>query len=350
MKQKRTWRGPLLLGWQEKNQPGENGKYSNKHVKEWHCEKMMHHDAKKMNPGTVFFLLSVTAFLWGGNAVAVKKVLTELSPMVITVLRFAVFSSILLLIAWYREGRNCLPKLHQIPTLAFMGFCSTVLNNGAQFSGLQYSTAINCVVITSFVPALTGVLAALILRERMNGKQWLGVAISTVGVLVITSGGSWAKLAGLSLNWGDILFLVSGLGWALYSIAGRRMMREMSPLKTTGWTGAFGTVMMLGLCLAQGFDGNIHLTGANWLWFGYICLGSGLVAFTLWNIGVDAVGPNTASLFINLIPLAGILLSVLLLGESVSWFHGAGAVFIIGGVGLATQSGQVGQRTKLAVK
>ena len=311
---------------------------------------MMHLKPEKMSPGTVFFLLSVTAFLWGGNAVAVKKVLTELSPLVITLLRFAVFSSILLLIAWYREGRSCLPEWRQMPTLVFMGFCSTVLNNGAQFSGLQYSTAINCVVITSFVPALTGVLAALILKERMNGRQWLGVMISVTGVLVITSGGSWATLAGLRLNWGDVLFLLSGLGWALYSIAGRRVMRHMSPLSTTGWTGAFGTVMVLGLCLAQGFDGSIPLTGANWLWFGYICLGSGLVAFTLWNIGVDAVGPNTASLFINLIPLAGILLSVLLLGESMRWFHGAGAVFIIGGVGLATRSGQVGQRTNLDLK
>ncbi len=299
----------------------------------------MYNNKQKMSPIRVFFLLTVTAFLWGGNAVAVKKVLTDISPLVITLLRFAVFSSILLLVAWYREGRGFLPKSHQLPTLVFMGFCSTVLNNGAQFSGLLYSTAINCVVITSFVPVLTGVLAALILKERMNGKQWLGVAVSTGGVLVITSGGSWAKLAGLSLNWGDILFLVSGLGWALYSIVGRRIMQEMSPLNTTAWAGAFGTVMMLGLCLAQGFDGRIQLTGTNWLWFGYICLGSGLVAFTLWNIGVDAVGPNKASLFINLIPLAGILFSVLLLGENVGWFHGAGAVFIIGGVALATRPG-----------
>ncbi len=317
---------------------------------EGNCEKMSRHDPEKMSPGKVFFLLTITAFLWGGNAVAVKKVLTDLSPLVITLLRFAVFSSILLLVAWYREGRKFLPKSHQLPTLVFMGFCSTVLNNGAQFSGLLYSTAINCVVITAFVPAITGVLAALILKERMNAKQWLGVAISAAGVLVITSGGSWDKLAGLRLNWGDVLFLISGLGWALYSIAGRRIMRDMSPLNTTGWTGAFGTVMMLGLCLVQGFDGRIQLTGANWLWFGYICLGSGLVAFTLWNIGVDVVGPNTASLFINLIPLAGILLSVLLLGESVGWFHGAGAVFIIGGVALATRSGQVEPRVGLGVK
>ena len=69
-----------------------------------------------------------------------------------------------------------------------------------------------------------------------------------------------------------------------------------------------------------------------------MCLGSGLVAFTLWNIGVDAVGPNKASLFVNLIPLFGIIFSVLILGEIPGWFHGAGAALIIWGVWRATRS------------
>jgi drug/metabolite transporter (DMT)-like permease len=141
------------------------------------------------------------------------------------------------------------------------------------------------------------------------------------------------------LNWGDILFLISCLGWSLYSIVGRRIMKELSPMNTTAWAGFFGTILMLCLCLEQGFDESIPLTGINRFWFAYICLGSGLVAFTLWNIGVDAVGPNRASFFINLIPLSGILFSILLLGESIGWFHGFGAVLIIGGVGLATRNG-----------
>ncbi len=290
----------------------------------------------------VFLLLTLTAFLWGGNAVAVKKVLTELSPFVLTLLRFAVFSSILLAAAWYREGKRSIPRLRQLPTLVFMGLCSTVLNNGVQFTGLLYSTAINCVVITAFGPVITGVLAAVMLNERMNGGQWSGVAISTMGVLVIASGGSWARLAELRLNWGDVLFLASCAGWSLYSIIGRRIMKELSPMTTTAWAGIFGTLMMWILCLAQGFDGSVPLTGANWGWFAYICIGSGLVAFTLWNVGVKAVGPNKASFFINLIPLSGILFSVVLLGESVGWFHGLGATLIIGGVGLATRSGRSG--------
>ena len=293
---------------------------------------------KKMSQGKVFGLLTLTAFLWGGNAAAVKKVLTELSPFVVTMLRFAVFSSLLLLAAWCREGRRCIPQVRQLPTLLLMGLCSTVLNNGVQFTGLLYSSAINCVVITAFGPAITGVLAALMLNERMNGRQWMGVAISTAGVLVITSGGSWERFAGLSLNWGDVLFLLSCFGWSIYSIIGRRIMKEMSPMTTTAWAGAFGTLMMLVLCLTQGFDGSVPLSGTNWIWFAYICLGSGLVAFTLWNVGVHEVGPNKASFFINLIPLFGILFSVLMLGESVGWFHGGGAILIIGGVVLATRS------------
>ena len=65
---------------------------------------------KKYSPAQVFGLLTFTAFLWGGNAVAVKKVLTEISPFLLTMLRFAVFSSILLLAVGYQEGRRFLPQ------------------------------------------------------------------------------------------------------------------------------------------------------------------------------------------------------------------------------------------------
>ena len=290
------------------------------------------------NSARMIVLLTFTALLWGGNAVAAKKVLTEISPFVVTMLRFAVFSCILLLASWYREGRRFLPLKRQIPTLFFMGLCGTVINNGVQFTGLIYSTAINCVVITAFGPAITGALAALLLNERLTPRQWTGVAISSTGVIVIASGGSWARLAGLTFNWGDALFLFACLGWSLYSILGRRVMNELSPMTTTAWAGLFGTLQMLVLCLLQGFDGSIPLTGQNWAWFAYMCIGSGLVAFTLWNVGVAAIGPNRASLFINLIPLFGILFSVLLLGEAVGWFHGAAALLIISGVGLATRS------------
>ena len=291
-----------------------------------------------MSHGKVYFLLVVTAFLWGGNAVAAKKVLTEISPVVLTMLRFAVFSAILMIAAWFREGRRSIPAKRYLLTLLLMGLSSTVLNNGLQFTGLVYSTAINCVVITAFGPAITGVLASVVLDERLNSRQWVGVAISAVGVVLIASGGSWMRLFGLSFNWGDILFLWACVGWSVYSIAGRRIMKEFSPLSTTAWAGGFGTLMMLVIALLQGFDGNIPVTGANWGWLAYMCFGSGLVAFTLWNIGVEAIGPNKASVFINLIPLFGILFSVLLLDEKLGWFHGMGAIWIIGGVWLATRS------------
>ena len=87
-----------------------------------------------MSQTKVFALLTLTAFLWGGNAVAVKKVLTEISPFVVTMLRFAVFSAILVAVAWYREGRRSLPRFRQMPTLLLMGLCSTLLNNGVQFT------------------------------------------------------------------------------------------------------------------------------------------------------------------------------------------------------------------------
>ena len=71
--------------------------------------------------------------------------------------------------------------------------------------------------------------------------------------------------------------------------------------------------------------------------YAHMIAGSGILAFNWWNVGVAAVGPNQASVFLNVIPLAGIVLSVMLLHENIGWRECVGGAGILLGVYLTAR-------------
>ncbi|MCM0760412.1 MULTISPECIES: DMT family transporter [Sporomusa] len=285
----------------------------------------------------MYFFLVLTAVLWGGNPVAVKSVLGEITPIMTVLIRYIGISAILLSIMFIKEGRHALPPKHQILPLILMGITGIVLNNGLQFIGLQYSTVVNCSLVAATTPAITAILAVLFLKETMNKKQWLGIFISLLGVVYLVAHGSMEIIKNLSFNKGDLLFLVSQASWAVYTLLGRRVMEDVSPMGVTAWAGFSGAIFMGIAALYEGVAAPSRLSYDTLLSLSYMIIGSGILAMNWWNTGVRVVGANRAAIFTNIIPLAAMALSVVLLHEHVGWHEIAGGIWIIFGVYLTTK-------------
>lgn len=288
-----------------------------------------------------YFLLVLAAILWGAQPVVVKAVLKELSPIMITFIRYIGISAILLIILYLDKDKNVLPPARHFSTLVLMGITGITLNNVLQFSGLQYSTAINCTLVSATTPALTAVMTAIFLKEQLHAVQWVGIIISFLGVLSLVAHGSMQVITSLSFNYGDILFFVSQVCWAIYSILGRKVMAEISPMATTAWAGLAGAVFTGILALWYGTDMSIHITSAGILSMVYMTIGGGVLAMTWWNRGVKMVGPSRAAIFINIMPLVGMIFAVIFLGESLGWREIIGGLWIVFGVYLTTQEHQL---------
>lgn len=302
-----------------------------------------------MQPSTkkVYCLLILTAVLWGGNAIAVKSILNEISPAMLILVRFAGISLILLTIIFFREGTKGWPSRQHIPALILMGFTGTVLNNGLQFTGLQYSTAINCTLISTLTPAMTALLTGIFLHEHMRKQQWLGIGVSFLGTLFLIAHGSWDNLQKLTFNQGDLLFVVAQFSWVFYSMLGQKVMEDMTPLATTAWASFTGTLLMGVVILYEGIGAPVHLSYMGWFSMVYMIIGSGVVAFIWYNVGVSVVGSNHAAIFMNIIPLAGMSLAVILLHENLGWQEIVGGLWIMLGVYITTHQTQV-NKTHLA--
>ena len=115
----------------------------------------------KINFNKTYILLLMAAILWGAQPVVVKGIIKELSPIMITFYRYIGISAILLIILFINNGKIVLPRRQHVFVLLIMGLSGIALNNIFQFSGLQYSTAIKCTLVSATTPAITAVLAAI---------------------------------------------------------------------------------------------------------------------------------------------------------------------------------------------
>lgn len=284
-----------------------------------------------------YCLLIITAIIWGAQPVLVKLTVQEITPVTITSVRYFLLSATLFIIMFAKGETVFLPSKNCYIPLMFMGFSGILINNVTQFSGLQYSTVTNATLISCTTPAMTACLAAIFLRERLIPLQWLGIITSLSGATYLISHGSLATIINISFNFGDILFFISQLGWAIYSLISIRVMREMTVLATTAWAGLIGAIFtsIYGLFTGTLFYTTISTTAL--LSMVYIIWGGGVLCMLFWNISVKATGASRAAIFLNIMPIIGIICGVILLNEEIRFQEVFGAIAILSGVYLTTQ-------------
>jgi drug/metabolite transporter (DMT)-like permease len=199
-------------------------------------------------------------------------------------------------------------------------------------NGLAITTATNSALILAGMPTVVTVAGGLLGLERTTGRERLGLAIATLGVVaVVTSRGGSAHTPG-QLR-GDLLMVAAVLCWASYTLGLRVLKGKLSALSLTTWTLITGTP---GLVLA-GLPGLIRqdwstVSRAGWTAMAYSTLLSLVAAYVLWNRGVEKLGPARAVMFSLLTPFVATLIAMAILHERPTPVHAAGGLLIIAGV------------------
>ena len=276
-------------------------------------------------------LVAVPA-IWGGTFVGGKVVVGSLSPLMGSFARYVVACAALLVAAFVLErGLPRLTRAQFLGTLALgaLGVFAYNLFFMGAFGRLPASRA---ALIIALNPVITITISALALGDRLRPRRWVGVAIALIGVWIVVSHGEVSHLASVGLGWGELFMLCAVTSWALYTVIGRQVLAGLSPLAATNYAALWGT-LLLGLVAAPHF-GELRAEQfparvvVSLLYLGI--LGTAL-AFVWYYISVKKLGTAVSSIFTNLVPVFGVAISVLLLGEPLlaSMLVG-GAVAIVG--------------------
>ena len=166
-------------------------------------------------------LLLFAALCWAGNSVAARLAIGEVSPMTLVFARWLVIGGVLA-IAIPGQVRAHLPTLwaHRWYVLGLAGLGLTGFN-ALLYLAAHSTTAINIVLLQSCVPALV-LVGALARGDKITGMQFLGIAITLLGVIVVATHGDLSRLRDLSFNRGDLLMMTGCLGGAWYNLSLRK--------------------------------------------------------------------------------------------------------------------------------
>lgn len=285
-------------------------------------------------------LLIVT--LWASYPATAKAALRDFPPFFLVTVRCAIASAFLVLLL-LRSGAGTVRDLTPAALRAFLilALAGIVGSTQLTYVAIHYTTAANAAILQAVTPVMVVLGARLYLGERLSGRQWLGVAVSTLGVLAVVTDGRLAGLRVRDLRAGDFLAVLALAGWAAYTVYGKRVLSVHSPALATTAAYVLGTLILLPVAVvAAPFYPPPRLASSGaWLVVLYQAL-LGAVAHVWWYRAVEVVGAGRSAVFMNLQPLVGIGLAALLLGEAVGPGHLGGAALVLAGVALTTTAGR----------
>jgi drug/metabolite transporter (DMT)-like permease len=290
-------------------------------------------------PSVAYAFLVLTPLFWAGNWVIARGIQGSMSPVAMAFWRW--LGALLILLPFVLR-----PIVKEWPAirrswkiLALLGVIGVAGFNTLTYTGLQYTTATNGVLLNSIIPILVIAISVVFLREPLNGLRAVGVAISLSGVVAIIAHGELDTLRHLRVNRGDLWVLSAMVAWAVYTVCLRWRPRELSSVAFTGVLIAIGVITLLPI-FAWDYDAG-HRTQWNVATAGavmYFAVFPSVLAYFFWNAAVASVGAERASTFLHLMPLFGATLSAVFLGESLFWYHYAGALLIFSGLFIASRA------------
>jgi drug/metabolite transporter (DMT)-like permease len=302
----------------------------------------------KLSPRLVL-LMTLPPLLWAGNAVVGRLAVGHVAPQTLNAWRWMITLLLLLPLGWRAlavpEARAAVWQRRG--HLALLGFFGVAAFNALQYLALTTTTALNATLIAASGPLWMMLVGWLGFHEAPQRRQWIGSALSLLGVLVVVGRGDWRALAEVRFVIGDLLMLLGVCLWALYSWLLARPPASMRPPQRPDWDWAqflwlqvlFGIGWSL---LAAGVEQVAMPQPIVWSpWVValllYVAVGPSVIAFRCWGIGVAEAGPTMAAFFSNLSPLFAAALSVLLVGEAPQLYHGVAFALVVAGIVISSR-------------
>jgi len=289
---------------------------------------------------SAYVLLLLTTLFWGANAVAGKLAVGHVSPFALTFLRWIVALAILLPFA-AKPLRRDWPKIRgNLPLLGMLGVVGFTCFNAAMYSALTLTSAVNVSIEQGAIPLVIIVLNFLLFHVKATWLQLAGFLLSLIGVGLTASHGDLLRLTALDINFGDLLMLFAVVVYGIYTVALRFKpdIHWLSMITVLAMVALLSSVPLLFWEYATGSLILPDLLG--WAIVIYTAVLPSALAQVFYIRGNELIGANRAGLFVNLVPIFGTLLSILVLGEDFRLYHAVALVLVFCGIWLAEYSGR----------
>ncbi len=290
-------------------------------------------------------LLVLTTVIWAGHSIVGRLAVGQIGPMTLTCLRWALALAPILASARPSLRRDWPALRAHWPYCLAMGALGYTGFNALFYLAAHRTSALNLSIIQGGIPAFVLIGARAFLGVRFSALQALGAVVTMTGVAAIAAQGQLSRLLALAFNSGDAMMLVAVALYAGYTVALRERPKVSGLSLLAGMAlAAFVTSVPLMIWeIATG--GFIRPTATGLLTLVYVALGPAFASQMFYMRGIELIGPGRAGVFVNLVPVFGAIMAVVLLGEPFAAYHVVALILVVGGIAIAQMGARVPARS-----
>jgi drug/metabolite transporter (DMT)-like permease len=287
--------------------------------------------------GTALIVLS--AMFFAVNVIAARINVGHGPPVLMGCLRSVIAAAVLITAFWPTLYRHRDSLLRDWKIYLVLGTCGTALNATPVYVGAAYTTGTNIALVSAVGPIFVAIGSYFVLRVHMSAVQMMGTGLAIIGVAVIILRGDLAQIAALHISFGDLTVVVGNAFWAVYGIGLMRFRSPLPPLARLAAMYAGGLPLIIVAALVEFAISTTYAPDTSFFLTTLMAaLFTGVGAFAAHAQATQYVGATRAALAMYLVPLASVLLTTTILGESVEGYHVVGGGLTLVGVWLANRT------------
>ena len=280
--------------------------------------------------------------MWGLMSPVAKFVMVggAVTPLVVTDLRITGAMVLFWIASFFQKPERVAPK--DLLKLLGASLLAIVFNQGCFIFGVGLTSPLDASIITTSMPLLAMVLAAIYLKEPITGKKVLGIAVGATGALLLILGShqvSEAKAAGNHYIWGDLLVLLAQFSYALYFVLFKNFVNKYSLITIMKWMFTYAFIC----ALPFSYNDLLHtewksLQNTEIGALVFIVVGSTFISYVLIVIGQKNLRPTVAGMYNYVQPLVASIVAVCWGMDTFNFVKIISVALIFGGVYLVTNS------------
>lgn len=266
-----------------------------------------------------YVMMVFATLLFAGAFVAGKLGASDFSPIVMTFLRIGIGTLILFPYMILKFKDSWRASFEELQLAFILGLVGMTFYHLFFFNALRHTSVTNASVINASMPILTAVLAYFFLKEKLTNMQKFFMFTAFIGVVLTITHWDFNMILNMSFNKGDLLMFCGTISWSVYGIIIRKGIKNTHPIKLTAYTFLFCTLLTMPFAMKSIiYDHALDVKPSSYYVILYMAIFPTVLGYSIQQYGIKTLGPSTASLFINLVPIFSIVLSLLILKEPIS--------------------------------
>ena len=278
-----------------------------------------------------FIIIGMPIVFWALAFPFIKIGLEELSPVNLTIMRLLVVCIVFLILLIAKPNKFSKIQKKDVIPIFLLGFLGIVVYHLGLNYGEQYISASAASVIIATIPIFVVILAAIFLKEKITLKIVLGVLLSLVGVVVISTVGRSDTILEVKYISGALAVILAAVVGAGYTVAGKKMLLRYSALSLTAYVCLLGSLGLIPFISSSLFEEVATMSLTGWSVVIFLGVFPTVIGYVLWYVALEIKSASETSVYLYFVPVLSTIISYILFRDEITWlFIFGGALVILG--------------------